>query len=132
MNPVDLIPHEVLRFIDDHVESIEQLEILRLLGEAGATPWNVADLTQASQTRPDAIQAHLARLEAHGLLKTETHENAVLCRLAPTSAALAERVQELLRAYKEHPVTLIRWVYSRKDDRLKAFAEAFRLRQEKG
>ncbi|MBI1901093.1 MAG: MarR family transcriptional regulator [Planctomycetia bacterium] len=120
---------DLLRFIDANVESIEQLEILRILGETPETPRSAADLARASQTQPSAIAGHLAALEQRGLIKAEAAESELMCRLAPQTPELEQRLGELLRFYREHPVSLIQMVYAR-DDRLKAFADAFRLRKE--
>jgi len=130
VTPDKPIADDILRFIDANVDSIEQLEILRVLGEDDAKRWHVADLAKASQVNPSAIHAHLSALEHRGLIRTESVENQVVCQISPRNQSIAEMLARLLQAYKEHPVTMIRIVYDRADDRLKAFAEAFRLRKE--
>lgn len=124
------IPDQVARFVDDYVESIEQLEILRVLGEAPTKEWNAADLATATQIHPSAIAPHLAALEQRGLLKIEKREGIAFCRYGTASADTEKKLTELLQFYKERPVTLIRVVYDRANDRVKAFAESFRLRKE--
>ena len=120
---------DLLRFIDGYVESIEQLEILRVLGETPGATHAADDLARASQTQPSAIAGHLAALEQRGLIKMDSVESKPLYRLAPGTPELEQRLSQLLRFYRERPVTLIRMVYAR-DDRLRAFADAFRLRKE--
>ena len=46
----------------------------------------------------------------------------------PATPELTAAATKLLQFYRERPVTLIRIIYARANDRLKAFAEAFRLR----
>ncbi len=130
MTPENPIPEELLRFIDANVESVEQLEILRILGEAPAKQWNACDLARDSQIHPSSIAAQLAALESRGLLKTEMPDGQLVCAYGPKTAQLKGSLTQLLQFYKERPVTLIKVVYARADHRLNAFAEAFRLRKE--
>jgi DNA-binding transcriptional ArsR family regulator len=129
VNQPDSIPEDLLRFLDANVESIEQLEILRLLGESPTKAWLDQDLAAASQTRPDRIARHLTALEGRGLLKTQVQGSQTYCTLGPSTPEIAKLLSDLLRFYQQRPATLIRIVYARADERLKAFADAFRLRK---
>ena len=40
-------------------------------------------------------------------------------------------MRTLARAYKERPVTLIRMIYALRDQRIRSFADAFRLKGSK-
>lgn len=109
---------------------MEQLEILRILGETPDVAHAVRDLARQAQIEDSAIAGHLAAMEQRGLLKTQTVEARAVCCHAPRTGELRDLVQRLLQLYRERPVTLIRLVYARTDERLKAFAESFRLRKE--
>lgn len=60
MQSLDPFPEEIKKFIDANIESIEQLEILRVLGECPQREWSFAELakdashhaTATSQIRP--------------------------------------------------------------------------------
>jgi DNA-binding MarR family transcriptional regulator len=127
----DPIPEPIARFLDCNVESIEQLEMLRVLGEAPGKEWTAGDLAKEVQCRSADIGGHLAALQQRGLLKTEQRQSLTICRHAPATPEIEGQLDELLRFYKERPVTLIKAVYERAQARLKAFADAFRLRKEK-
>ena len=43
---------------------------------------------------------------------------------------LEEMLGRLLQMYKERPVTMIKMVYERAEDPLRAFADSFRIRKE--
>jgi DNA-binding MarR family transcriptional regulator len=124
------ISDEILQFIDANVESIEQLEILRILGEDEARSWRTAELAHATQVQPAALAKHLSALEQRGLVRLQQSEAETVSQLSPRTKSVAESLQKLLRAYREHPVTVIRCVYYRADDRLRAFSDAFRFRKE--
>jgi hypothetical protein len=61
-------------------------------------------------------------LRAAGLL----HE---ALRYRPASDELARHVSTLAQAYEERPVTLVRLIYALRDQRVRSFAEAFKLRK---
>ena len=123
------IPEEIKRFLDEHVESVEQLEMLRVLQEDPERLWTAANLAKEIQTTPEGAAAHLHALQARGLLSTTPHEGQVAARHGPR-AELAEPLAHLLKLYRERPVSMIKLVYARINERLKAFADAFRLRKE--
>jgi len=124
------IPEDLLQFIDANVESVEQLEILRVLGETPAKQHRADELALECQIQPTKMANQLASLEQRGLIKTQIQEPHTLCSYGPSSADKEQMLQRLLQCYKERPVTLIKLVYDRVDKRLKAFADAFKLRQD--
>ena len=48
---------------------------------------------------------------------------------APGSRAVQETIQALVHMYNERPVTLIRAIYARGDERIRAFSDAFDVRR---
>jgi hypothetical protein len=126
---VEPFPEDVARFVFEYVESIDQLEILRLLGEDGAREWDCLALAGEVQAELQAVRKHLAAMSARGLLTTESRDSSLVCRHGACTAELETMVGRLLQLYKERPVTLIKMVYDRARDPLQAFADAFRLRK---
>lgn len=123
-------PDDVKKFLYENVESIDQLEVLRLLGEDRGKEWPLAELAVAVQTTPQALRAHLAAMQARGLLTTEQRGTDLLCRFGVGPTASEVMVNRLLQLYKERPVTMIKLVYERPADPLRDFADAFRVRKE--
>lgn len=123
-------PEDVARFLYDNVESIDQLEILRVLGEDRDREWDAVALAAAVQSEPQAVRAHLAALHARGLLTTTTQGAGLSCRYGVRTPELEGMVGRLLQIYQERPVTMIKMVYERAKDPLRAFADAFRIRKE--
>jgi hypothetical protein len=127
---VDPVPEEIVRFIDANVDSIEQLEILRILGDDPQRHWAAADLAQQAQIPPAAIAAQLATLQGRGLLTVVQQGGAPHCRYGGPPGPAQDMLARLLKLYSERPVTLIKLVYARAQDRLTAFSDAFRLRKD--
>jgi DNA-binding MarR family transcriptional regulator len=127
---VDPFPDDLGRFLDANVETFEQLEILRLLGEDPQKEWGVADLGREVQAAPQAVAAHLTALQGRGLLQTVTRGADRFCRHGPATAELEGLLSRLLQVYRERPVTTIKRVYARARTALQSFADAFRIRKE--
>jgi DNA-binding MarR family transcriptional regulator len=127
---VEPLPEEVKKFMEANIDSVDQLEILRVLGEDPHKEWSAPDLAREVQTQPDTIDAHLAALRSRGLLITETRQADLLCRYGPDSPEREAILTRLLQVYRERPVSMIKLVYARARDPLKTFAEAFRLKKE--
>ena len=123
------LPADVVSFLDSHVESIDQLEILRILGEGPSRAWPVASLAAEVQTSARDLAVHLTALRDRGLLNFEGAGAEFVWRYAPATPELAAIVLRVLQIYRERPVSMIKLVYARVDDPLRAFANAFRLRK---
>ena len=126
---MDPIPEEVKRFLEAHIDSVDQLEILRVLGEDRDREWAATDLARTVQTQPQAIGPHLTALAGRGLLITQAREADLFCRYGPATSELEAMMGQLLQVYRERPVTMINLVYARAREVLKSFADAFRLKK---
>ena len=49
---------------------------------------------------------------------------------SPASPDLDEAVRALTRVYNARPVTLVRMIYAPKDEKIRSFADAFRLKKQ--
>jgi hypothetical protein len=127
LNP---LPEEVKRFLEANIDSVDQLEILRVLGEDPQKEWHAPALAREVQSAPQSIDWHLAALNARGLLVLQKRGSELFCRYGPNNPELAERTAQLLQVYRERPVTMIKLVYATARDPLKTFADAFRLKKE--
>ncbi len=124
------LPDEVARFIEQNIESVDQLEILRILAVNREKEWSSAALAREVQTQPQTIGLQLDALESRGLL-TVVRGPSLTYRHGPHTPELDKKVSQLLGLYNERPVTMIRLVAARAANAaLKTFAEAFRLRKE--
>lgn len=127
---MDPLPDEAVRFLDEHIDSIEQIEILRVLAEDPSREWGAADLAPAVQAAPDAVAAHLVAFGTRGLAATVVRGGATFGRYQPRTPELAALAARVLTLYRERPVTMIKYVYAKAAGRLKAFADAFKLRKD--
>ena len=71
------------------------------------------------------VQSKLPTVEAAEQLLERVRRGA----WTPPDDATAAHVRTLERAWRERPVTLIRMIYALRDTKIRAFADAFRLRK---
>lgn len=121
------LPEGVRRLIADSIDSVEQLEILLLLLQHPERTWTAE--TVARELRVSSLSAgdRLEDLTRDALLaRVKGGEE---YRYAPGSAALDEAVRGLATAYTERRVTVINLIFSKPVDKIRTFADAFRLRK---
>jgi hypothetical protein len=127
---VDPIPSTVKQFLDANIDSVDQLEILRLVvGEPNQEHASHA-LAQELQAPLETIESQARLLESRGLL-TIVASQPFSCKHGPRTPELDAEVQQLVKTYLERPVTLIKMVYEKPKDQLRSFSDAFRFKKEK-
>ncbi|MFY0563258.1 hypothetical protein ACN28E_05395 [Archangium lansingense] len=116
------------RFITDHIDSVEQLEILLLLHQHPERSWTAESV--ARELRISALSAddRLKDMARSGIL-AKVQGSEVEYRYAP-SQQLGDVVAGLATAYAERRVTVINLIFSKPIDKIRTFADAFRLRRD--
>jgi hypothetical protein len=123
-------PQELRTFIQESIPNIDAAELLLLLARHPGREWQVAELVQA--LRPTVMSEAAARkqlglFESRGLISRAQTDT---CRYSPASAELGGLVRALTKAFNERPVTLVRLIYSLKDEKIRSFADAFKLKKD--
>lgn len=123
-------PDDVRAFMEQNIDGIEQLEVLRILSENEDKRWDVASLMAEVQAPSQALLGYLGTLQSRGLISSVQREEGTLWQYGSSSEEMRTMLSRLLQTYKERPVTMIRMVYAKKAKSLEAFSDAFRLRKE--
>jgi hypothetical protein len=114
-------------FILENIGSVVQLEALLLLRRSGVA-WTVQALARELRVEPSGALEQLTTLWRRGLL--DRLENPERYAYAPRTPATAACVDALAAAYEDRRVTVISLIYSRPQDTVRVFADAFRLRKD--
>lgn len=111
--------------------TVDALELLLLLRGTPQQWWSAREAHVA--LAPDASLSEADATRYFGLL----HRNGLAAlapdgsvQYRPATAELERHAQTLAQAYLERPVTLIRVVYALRDQNIKSFADAFKLRKD--
>lgn len=123
------LPEDVRRFIADHIESVEQLEILLLLHHHGGRVWTAESVARELRIAPISAGERLEDL-ARASIVSRMQGTPVEYRYAPGSPNLDAAVAGLATAYSERRVTVINLIFSKPVDKIRTFADAFRLRRD--
>jgi hypothetical protein len=124
-----VIPPRVQRFIATHIDSIEKLEVLLLLRTHADREWTARDVSLELRIAETSASARLADLAARRLV-TE-RGNPVAYRFGPASAEDEQDVTDLQATYATRRVSVISFIFSKPLDKVRGFADAFRLKRDK-
>jgi hypothetical protein len=127
----DDFPEEVRRFILETINSVEQLEVLLLLRREAEQDWSAAAVGQALSTSTAAAGMRLTDLTSRGFLAATSAGSETTYRYASVAPERERLVDLLATTYAERRVAVISLIYSKPNDQVRAFADAFRLRKDK-
>ena len=122
----ETFPEEVRTLVATHIQSVEQLEMLLLLNEHLNRAWTSEEV--AAELRIDAMSAasRLQDLSARGFLA----HNSGSYRFRADNDELRRAVAALAEAYRDRRVSLINLIFSKPVDKVRLFADAFKLRKD--
>jgi hypothetical protein len=117
-------------FVAEHVRSVAALEVLLLLRATRPRAWAAAALAAELRIGSHFAEGRLAELARAGLVEAAGGEAAY--RYAPEPAERDALVEELEIAYAARRVSVVTLIYAAPRDQARAFADAFRMRKERG
>lgn len=123
----DVVPEAIRGFIDENINSVEELETLLLLHTHPDMEWGATDISKELYTSIGAAKRRLAHLFAKGLAKRVGEQKYIY---APATAQTARIIGELALFYKARRVTIITLIYSKPSEQIRDFSDAFLFRQE--
>ena len=126
-------PGDVLNFVAENIRSVAQLETLLLLRAENCRQWSASEVSRALYTTAGMSAAHLAEFEAQGLVTSSSSADNGQQHYCyrPRTAHLERLVNLLADMYQQRRVSVITLIYCEPTDRVRSFADAFRLRKEK-
>jgi hypothetical protein len=122
------ISKEVLEYIAEHINSLEQLEILLLLKDQPTREWTAEAVFTVIQSSQSSVSQRLQEFGEKGLL---IQRQTGLFQYAPKDESLAQTIHALSAAYKERRMKVIELIYRKPIDEVQSFADAFKLRKDK-
>lgn len=120
------ISKDLKKFVRDQIRSVFELEALLLLHSANTRSFTAAEIANELGFDPEVAQHHLAILVANGLL-AQFDTNEINYRYEPVDQDVATMVDQLAVGYAKQRVPILSLILSERPDRIRLFAEAFRL-----
>jgi predicted ArsR family transcriptional regulator len=124
------IPPRVQRFISTHIDSIEKLEVLLLMRARADREWTARDVSQELRITEASAAARLEDLTSRRLLAVK-EDAPPSYRFSPASGEDAQDVSALQETYSTRRVSVISFIFSKPLDKVRGFADAFRLKRDK-
>lgn len=120
------IPSEIQSFIERHLTTSTELEVLLLLHRDEARHWTPAAVGRELRIDDDQAGKALARLAADGLFLGEEPGY----RFAPRRPRTAALINKLAALYPSYRVAMISLIFAKPRGAIRDFAEAFRIKPE--
>lgn len=123
-------PDDLRSFIQEYISSVDAAELLIRLAAGESRCYRVAELIDGLRptvVSEPAARRNLVHFEASGLVTSKEGEH---WQYSPATPALDAAVRALAKVYNERPVTLVRMIYAPKDEKIRSFANAFRLKKQ--
>jgi hypothetical protein len=122
------LPQRVQRFLMMHIDSIEKLEVLLLLRNRTERQWTASEVALELRITEASAAARLADLASSGLF-VSNGEVPVAYRYSPAHSDDVRAISELATTYSERRVSVITFIFSKPQERVRGFANAFLLRK---
>jgi DNA-binding IclR family transcriptional regulator len=122
------IPEDVRLFLQQYIDSIEQLEILLLVRASPAEEWTPEAVARALYSNAASTARRLQTLHTQGLV-TAGDPPTPRYRYQPAKPELHATIARLADAYRERRVAVTTLVASKPMENVRAFSDAFRLRK---
>lgn len=121
----EALPTEISDFIQRHINSLEELEILLLFFAEPEARLDAETINTSIRSSTAAIAHRLIELSNRGFLK-EVEPN--FFKYSPANEDLARGVGLLSSAYKERRVKVIEAIFTKPLSGIREFAKAFKFR----
>jgi hypothetical protein len=121
----DDFPPDVKEFIRQNIHSLAQLEVLLALREEPSRCWTTDEITSRLYLQPQMVSGLLSDLVRRGFAVRE--DTGV--RYQPANQVAAGLIERLAQLYHDRRVAVTTEIFSKPIDSLRAFADAFRLRE---
>lgn len=125
----DGIPPDVLEFIFEHIDSIDQLDVMLLLRTHRSREWTAQQVSDELRTNPGLAASRLAGLKAIGVLQ-DNGASPLGYRYSPATSDLERIVSDLAETYRVRRHKVYELIYSSLK-RARKFLDAFTIPEPK-
>jgi hypothetical protein len=122
-----VITDELKAFIMEKIDSLGHLEVLCLLHSNPEAKWTADSVNQKLRSNLALTAAQLAQLKSRGLLKSDENGNYFY---SVSELRIDRLVLQVIELYKDRRVTLINFLYNKPTEKVKALADAFKIRKD--
>lgn len=118
------LAEDLLRFIDQYIDTVPHLEALLLMRQSAPTAWNVDALAARIYVKPAVAKSILDDFVRHGLVRATAAGHA----FNEEWDAQQQILPRLAEAYSKRLARVATLIHSRGSRPVRAFARAFQLK----
>lgn len=122
-----MIPAEIRNLILRYIDSVEMLEVLLVVFRTAPKSWTAEELAGNLRSSTESVESRLNQLVRAGFFKLADQK----FEYAGSRDGEKEMLAELDRLYTKYRIRIIELIYSRPNDRIRTFADAFRFKKDK-
>jgi hypothetical protein len=122
-------PADIRQFIEQHIESLAQLEALLLLRKDPQHEWEAAEVAKTLYVPPEMAETMLKEFTNRGFAAAAPPTDSRYCYRISDDAT-DKLIEQLAAVYRDRRVAVISLIYSKPLRKVQTFADAFRLRKE--
>jgi hypothetical protein len=117
----------VLRFIEQYIDDVPQLETLLMLSEAPDREWSVREVAARNYVDELRAQDILGALRRRGLVTSAESR----FRFDPAAPPMREQVAEVAAYYRANLSRVATFIHSKPSASIKEFARAFEFKKDR-
>jgi hypothetical protein len=117
---------DVRKFLSEYITSIEQLETLLLMRRSPDRTWDADAINDELRTSLASAAQRLSELERRRLIVADS-SSPLRYRYEPADDQTGRIIDLVADAYRERRVAVITFIFSKPQDAILKFADAFRL-----
>ena len=125
--PTSRLPIDIKLLLTESIDSVAHLEVLLMLFQNPTKLWDADAVGKELRSNRTAATIQLENLARQGFLKSTDSKN---FRYETENQELNKKVEQLVQLYQEKPVAIISCIYERPTDKLKGFADAFKIKKD--
>jgi hypothetical protein len=129
MGRIHEIPAHVLRFLEENIDTVPQLETLLMMHEDQDRSWLIADVASRNYTTEQRAMDTLNALQRRGLVSSE--ESPPRFRFDPAKEEVRALVADLARCYQRNLSLVTELIHAKPSASVKEFARAFDLKKDR-
>lgn len=118
------LPSNIINFLSEFIETVSQLELLLLIYENKSIEWTADSVSKALRTHPSMAAKQMDILFYKGILNKRLDTSYTY---GPETQMLDETIVQLYSLYHVRPVAIVTFIYTKPDEKLKGFADAFKF-----
>lgn len=117
---------EIQHFISFHIKSVAELDALLLLYHQPGRQWNAEDLSKELRSNPSHAESLLQQFYRTGLVEKKTDTEYSLKSDLEYEMKI---IGQIVHKYQTRRYSLINMIYQSPTEKIKTFADAFKLRK---